>query len=60
MVARAKGIAVVFTLILLAALLPVLGVTGAAIASTVPYGISLLLMLRQLRLTPIVTSEGST
>jgi O-antigen/teichoic acid export membrane protein len=59
-VARAEGIAVVFTLVLLAALLPVLGVTGAAIASTVPYGISLLLMLRQLRLSPHVTSKGST
>ena len=58
-VARAEGIAVVFTLVLLAALLPVLGVTGAAIASTVPYGISLLLMLRQLRLTPNGTSKGS-
>jgi O-antigen/teichoic acid export membrane protein len=51
-VARAEGIAVIFTLLLLAALLPVLGVTGAAIASTVPYGISLTLMLRQLRRTP--------
>jgi antigen flippase len=59
-VARAEGIAVVFTLVLLAALLPVLGVTGAAIASTVPYGISLTLMLRQLWRTPNVTDKGVT
>lgn len=50
-VARAEGIAVVFTLVLLAALIPVIGVAGAAVASTVPYGISLTLMLRQLRPT---------
>jgi O-antigen/teichoic acid export membrane protein len=55
-VARAEGIAVIFTLALLAALLPVIGVAGAAVASTVPYGISLTLMLRQLRRT---AAEGS-
>jgi ABC-type transporter Mla maintaining outer membrane lipid asymmetry permease subunit MlaE len=49
-VARAEGIALVFTLTLLAALLPVIGVTGAAIASTVPYGVSLAIMLRALRM----------
>jgi O-antigen/teichoic acid export membrane protein len=57
-VARAEGVALVFTLVLLAALLPVIGVTGAAIASTVPYGISLALMVRQLRRMPAVTEEG--
>ena len=56
--ARAEGVAVVFTLLLLVALLPVIGVTGAAIASTVPYGISLTLMLRHLRRTPAVAVEG--
>ena len=58
-VARAEGIALIFTLVLLAALLPVLGVTGAAIASTVPYGVSLALMLRQLWRIPAVTDEGA-
>jgi O-antigen/teichoic acid export membrane protein len=52
-VAWAEGVAVVATLVLLAALLPVVGVTGAAIASTVPYGISLTLMLRSLWRIPI-------
>jgi O-antigen/teichoic acid export membrane protein len=47
-VAWAEGAAVIATLVLLATLLPLLGVTGAAIASTVPYGISLALMLRAL------------
>jgi O-antigen/teichoic acid export membrane protein len=57
-VARAEGIALIFTLVLLAALLPAIGVAGAAIASTVPYGVSLGLMLRHLRRMPSVTSEG--
>ena len=47
-VARAEGTAVIATLAMLAALIPVLGVTGAAIASTVPYCISLAVMLRSL------------
>jgi O-antigen/teichoic acid export membrane protein len=47
-VARAEGAAFIVTLAMLAALIPVLGVTGAAIASTVPYGISLAVMLRSL------------
>ena len=50
--ARAEGIALVFTAVLLACLLPVMGVTGAAVASTIPYGISLGLMLRQFRHNP--------
>jgi O-antigen/teichoic acid export membrane protein len=57
-VARAEAIALVFTLVLLAALLPAIGVAGAAIASTVPYGVSLGLMLRHLWRMPSVTSEG--
>jgi O-antigen/teichoic acid export membrane protein len=60
-VARAEGAAVIFTLALLAVLLPILGVAGAAVASTVPYGISLALMLRALRRIPIPgeTDEGT-
>ena len=45
-VARAEGLAAVFTVILLVALLPVAGVYGAAIASTVAYGVALVMMLR--------------
>jgi O-antigen/teichoic acid export membrane protein len=48
-VARAEGLAAVFTVILLVALLPVVGVYGAAIASGVAYGVSLLVMLLSLR-----------
>ena len=40
-VARAQGLAAVFTVILLVALLPVAGVYGAAIASAVAYGVAL-------------------
>jgi len=59
--AWAEGAAVIATLVLLATLLPLLGVTGAAIASTVPYGISLALMLRALwRIpTPGELDEGA-
>lgn len=48
-VARAEGVALIFTLVLLSTLLPVFGVTGAAIASTFAYSVSLTLMLRSLR-----------
>jgi O-antigen/teichoic acid export membrane protein len=48
-VARAEGLAAVFTVILLVALLPVVGVYGAAIASAVAYGIALVMMLSSLR-----------
>jgi O-antigen/teichoic acid export membrane protein len=48
-VAWAEGLAAIFTVILLVALLPVAGVYGAAIASTVAYGVALLAMLRSLR-----------
>jgi O-antigen/teichoic acid export membrane protein len=48
-VAQAEGLAAVFTLILLAALVPFIGVYGAAIASTVAYGVALVIMLISLR-----------
>ena len=51
-VARAQGLAAVFTVILLVALLPVVGVYGAAIASTVAYGVALVVMLLSLRRLP--------
>jgi len=47
-VAWAQGLAVVFTVALLFALLPFLGVYAAAIASTVSYGITTTVMLRRL------------
>ncbi len=47
-VARAQGLAAVFTVVLLFALLPAAGVFAAAIASTVAYGVSLALLLRAL------------
>jgi O-antigen/teichoic acid export membrane protein len=55
-VARAEGLAAVFTVILLVALLPVVGVYGAAIASTVAYGVALVMMLLSLRRLPSDTS----
>jgi O-antigen/teichoic acid export membrane protein len=51
-VAWAQGLAAIFTVGLLLALLPVIGVYGAAIASTVAYGIALAVMLRSLRRLP--------
>jgi O-antigen/teichoic acid export membrane protein len=51
-VAWAQGLAAVFTVVLLLALLPFVGVYGAAIASTVAYGIALAAMLRCLRQPP--------
>ena len=51
-VARAEGLAAVFTVILLVTLLPVAGVYGAAIASTVAYGVALVVMLLSLRRLP--------
>jgi O-antigen/teichoic acid export membrane protein len=47
-VAWAQGFAAIFTVVLLLTLLPVVGVYGAAIASTVSYGIALAVMLRRL------------
>ena len=45
-----------FTVALLVALLPVVGVYGAAIASTVAYGVALAVMLLSLRGLPSDTS----
>jgi O-antigen/teichoic acid export membrane protein len=55
-VARAQGLAAVFTVVLLIVLLPVAGVYGAAIASAVAYGVALAMMLLSLRRLP---SDGS-
>ena len=51
--ARAQGLAAVFTIVLLFALLPVVGVASAAIASTVAYGVALGVMLRYLWRLPV-------
>ena len=51
-VAWAQGLAAVFTVVLLIALLPVIGVYGAAIASTAAYGVALAAMLRSLHRLP--------
>ena len=56
-VARAQGLAAVFTVVLLVALLPVAGVYGAAIASTVAYGVALVMMLLSLRRLPSDSAE---
>jgi O-antigen/teichoic acid export membrane protein len=54
LVAIAQSIAAVLTVALLLALLPLMGVVAAAIASTVAYGTALAVMIRCLwRLTPI-------
>jgi O-antigen/teichoic acid export membrane protein len=57
-VAWAQGFAAFFTVALLLALLPVIGVYGAAVASTVAYGIALVAMLRSLRHTPHHARRG--
>jgi O-antigen/teichoic acid export membrane protein len=51
-VAWSQGLAAVFTVVMLVALLPIVGVYGAAIASTVAYGVALAAMLRSLRRLP--------
>ena len=56
-VARAQGLAAVFTVILLVALLPLVGVYGAAIASAVAYGVALVMMLISLRRLPSDSSR---
>ena len=55
-VAWAQGLAAVFTVVLLFALLPVVGVAGAAIASTVAYGVALAAMLR----SPVAAAATQT
>ena len=57
-VAWAQGLAAVFTVVLLFALLPVLGVAAAAIASTIAYGVALAAMLRSLRRLPRATDDA--
>ena len=57
-VAWAQGIAVMLTLFLIIALLPLVGIYGAAIASTVSYGAALSIMLR--RLSHLPDHAGST
>ena len=57
-VAWAQGLAAVFTVVLLIILLPVVGVAGAAIASTVAYGIALAAMLRCLWRLPKDQAQG--
>jgi len=57
-VARAQGLAAVVTVILLVALLPVVGVYGAAIASAVAYGVALAMMLMSLRRLPSDSCQG--
>jgi antigen flippase len=56
-VAWSQGLAAVFTVALLIALLPVVGVYGAAIASTISYGVALGVMLRCLWRLPNETGE---
>ena len=51
-VAWAQGLAAIFTVVLLIALLPIIGVYGAAVASTFAYGVALAAMLRSLRHLP--------
>ena len=57
-VAWAEGLAAIFTVVLLFALLPVAGVAGAAIASTVAYGVALAVMLRYLWRLPSKADGG--
>jgi O-antigen/teichoic acid export membrane protein len=56
-VAWAQGLAAIFTVALLFALLPFLGVYAAAIASTVAYGVALAAMIRYLRRLPDVAED---
>jgi O-antigen/teichoic acid export membrane protein len=59
-VAWSEGFAAVFTVILLFTLLPILGVTAAAIASTVSYGMALAVMLHFMRPGPGRHRRGRT
>ncbi len=63
-VAKAQGLALISTLVLLFALLPFLGVYAAAIASTVAYGISAAFMLHGLLRLPtaprVVSATGTS
>jgi O-antigen/teichoic acid export membrane protein len=57
-VAWSQGLAAIFTVLLLLALLPLCGVAGAAIASTVAYGIALAVMTRCLWRLPRDDRDG--
>ena len=57
-VAWAEGLAAVFTVALLFALLPLIGVYAAAIASTVSYGVAVTVMLRRLWRLPRHVNDG--
>jgi O-antigen/teichoic acid export membrane protein len=57
-VAWSQGLAAVFTVALLVALLPIVGVSGAAIASTISYGVALAVMLRCLWRLPHEGEHG--
>lgn len=46
LVARAEGVAAVLTVVLMVALIPTLGVVGAAISSTCSYGLSTAMLIR--------------
>jgi hypothetical protein len=54
-----QGLADIFTVVLLITLLPIIGVYGAAIVSTVAYGAALAAMLRSLRHLPRHTDRRS-
>ena len=58
--AWAHGIAAIFTVALLFALLPLVGVYAAAIASTVSYGVALAIMLHRLSRLPGHEVAGTT
>ena len=58
--AWAQGIAAIFTVALLFALLPLVGVYAAAIASTVSYGVALAIMLHRLSRLPCHEVAGTT
>jgi O-antigen/teichoic acid export membrane protein len=58
--ASAHGIAAIVTVVLLFALLPLVGVYAAAIASTVSYGVALAIMLHRLSRLPCHEVAGIT
>ena len=57
-VAGSEGLAAIFTVVLLFALLPLVGVAAAAIASTVAYGVALAAMIRCLWRLPHQDQAG--
>jgi O-antigen/teichoic acid export membrane protein len=57
-VAGSEGLAAIFTVVLLFALLPLVGVAAAAIASTIAYGVALAAMIRCLWRLPHQDQAG--